>query len=582
MEDFTTLILKSSIWFFVGLLLYYTLTLIKVHLLWYVQPKMFVADKPMELLNDYFTKLFATIKKSPVLFRQVFQYLFHYDKVRFMVADDERVKPIKKRINILEGFTTFLKPFIIFSIVWIIIKVWIYSKFMYNPLTISLGKIQLLLNEIKEIPAIQFINNHKAVIFLTYTLVCILIPVLYNREEKTKKIKKYFSQYLIYLSLCLNISFFGAKSGTAVNASFENLVKLEAEVDSIHNQIFKNSFNIVVLKDVEESILNDDDKLDSINGLYKEGTLEFIKLSSDSESSMINELKRYHDELYANTKLDYAVEGNLQKIVIQKNYSSLNYFTNAFSDKASNENSYFGNKKEWNKSTGQKLLTAINEEKDKLINGTSSKRTKILSKFIDAIFDFGLDETLSSLFKSEVGETLGIKGHKTLKKLSSLLLSEEYKQKICSRFVDMVDKKKIIPKPDYSKIINEKVKYKPFKNTELTAINNANFNIINKLYKEKITTLINNIEVLNYATPELTARAKATYEKKFLFNYEEAANTTIINNKLKENLSIMTEIIEIAASENASGKVSILGYRICPKCFMPAIPGTPCIRIGRR
>ncbi|WP_278008983.1 hypothetical protein [Flavobacterium gyeonganense] len=197
------------------------------------------------------------------MIKTTFKYLFCYKEKDFLILKDEEAKPIKKRLNILDGFTTFLKPYLIFAFIWTVLEFWISRKLFYEQSKITFGKIQKLLIFIEVIPVVKFLQDNKAIIFLFYGIICVLIPFLYDREDSTKKFKKYFSQTLIYLSLLANISFFGAQTGKTTADKSKQLSELQTEIVAIHDSIYKDLVVGIEFNDLKDSLKYEDN-------LYKE------------------------------------------------------------------------------------------------------------------------------------------------------------------------------------------------------------------------------------------------------------------------------------------------------------------------
>ena len=75
MPDITQLIFKSSIWLFVGLLLYYALSLAKVFLLTDIQPKLIYENPAFKLNIKNLWKQFILSIKHSILHKSTFGYL---------------------------------------------------------------------------------------------------------------------------------------------------------------------------------------------------------------------------------------------------------------------------------------------------------------------------------------------------------------------------------------------------------------------------------------------------------------------------------------------------------------------------
>ncbi len=584
--DITKLILTSSYWFFFGILLYYFLSLIKVHILWYIQPKIYLNVEPQQLFKGYFSNLLNKITNSPKILIHTLRYLFIGKESGFKIIKDDRNKPVIKILNILDGLTIFLKPFIVFSIIWVIIKYFIERKFFYDPMTITLGEIQLFLNEINQIKILLYMSHNKGLIFLLYALLCILIPFLYEREEQTKKVKKYFSLFLAYFSIIGSVSFFGAKSGIAIDKASSEFTTLKAEVDSIHNQIFKKSLEIAIIEDIKEKVINDDDKLSKIAKQNQE-KINKITISTKNIKDayiVIDSLNLFIDGFNKHSILEDLPIYDTASEFKGREYTSLFYINEVFREEGDN---YFGNRNKWSKTKGLKILSNVEKNVEKVeairINKDKGIQIEKLSKIIDAIFDFGLGEGSAAFFETVFAKELKLNSHKTLKKVVDLLLSSKYKEKLNSTIIKAVKKFSDIsikksPQNDlrdsYQEMTSDKLRIVEESNADY--ISEKEMEIENMKLKEKISEIISKLKSKD-SDPNSETKIRTYYEEIYL-NIPNENNQLKLNYKLKKSYNEISKLVD-----NASNKIykraTIGGYEICPICFMPAIPNTPCIRI---
>ncbi len=447
-SDLTHLVLINPTWLLVGLLIYFILSLFKVHIIWDIQPKIYINTDEENIFKDYFKHFFSSFFKGTRLIKATFKYLFRYKEKDFLLLKDEQAKLIKKRLNILDGFTTFLKPYLIFAFIWTVLEFWVSRKLLYNESKIVLGEIQRLLTFIEGIPFVRLLQSNKGLIFLFYGIICVLIPFLYESEDSTKKFKKYFSRTLMYLSLLANISFFGVQTGKTTADKSKELSELQTEIIAVHDSIYKELVVGIELNDLKDSLKYDDD-------LYKEeinrfdsliGTTNTLQIESTLKLDLQSELAKYLADIKSNSTVENSTATNNNLLPSGRSKSTTSYFNNYYkanfnsSSTYSNYAEYMGNKSSWNKEAGETILSeAKNIVKDEA--NVTTPFEKKLEKILGCVFDYGFDASVTEVFND-----LGIGAHKTLKKVVSTILSENYKKTIIEKTIKILNFIKSNPK----------------------------------------------------------------------------------------------------------------------------------------
>ena len=260
MEDLTKYILISPTWLIFGLLIYSFISLIKVYLILYIQPKIF--NNPYnENVYEFFTfKFIGNLFKNSELIKSTLKYIFKYKEKDFQILENTKTKSLRVTYNILDGLTNFLKPYFFFAIIWAFFGIWISNKFYINESKMILGEIQKSLFFIENVPIIKYFQEYKSVIFLVYAIICIFIPILYYNEEMTKSLKKYLNLILLYLSLGANISFFGIQTGNMLSDKSKELSDLQLNITSIHDRIFKRLAVLLEYVDFKDILQTENEK----------------------------------------------------------------------------------------------------------------------------------------------------------------------------------------------------------------------------------------------------------------------------------------------------------------------------------
>lgn len=444
--DFTKLILSGLGWFFTGILFYFLLSLLKVHQILYVQPALLKGTGQRIRLSAYPMRLFTIIVEEPAIIKQTLGYLFRYRQENFTISKAKEVIPVKKAVNILDGFTTFLKPFIFFSIVWVFLKLWIGSKLLYAPLQVTLGGIQQLLDKISGLSFLQYINNHKGFVFFFYAIICIAIPYLFDREEKTKRVKRYFTYFLAYLSIIGSISFFGSSAGGKIKGTATELRQLRSEITEIHDHIYRQVTTAVILENTAEPILKEDSVLQE---LYQQAIAGSLELFHDSISLYNNKNFFQYDSLVTNMRkwkaLHLLEEADLSYppgVIVTHPSSSVEYMINRqrSGSSASFNDGYLIQPETWNKEKGLIILETVKQQFPEPNEAKIDKCRLVLKRLVEAGFDLGLTESINLFFKSKLAGLLTITNHKTLSKYVTLVFSEQFKEKVTEIVLNALSK----------------------------------------------------------------------------------------------------------------------------------------------
>ena len=517
-SDLTHLILINPNWLLFGLLTYFILSLFKVHIIWDIQPTIYNNRNGDNIFKDYFWNFFQSFFRGTRLIKATFKYLFNYKEKDFPLLKDDQAKPIKRWLNVLDGFTTFLKPYLIFAFIWTILEFWISNKLLYDESKISFGEIQKLLTIIEGIPFVKHLQNNKGLIFLFYGIICVLIPFLYEREDSTKKFKKYFSRTLIYLSLLANISFFGVQAGKTTADKSRNLSELQTEITAIHDSIYKELVVGIEFNDLRDGLKYDDE-------LYKEEINRFDSLTETTNKLQIDaslkldlqsELSKHHAEIETNSTVENSIAVNKNRHPNGGLKSPSAYFNNYYKTNFgsgstySNYADYMGDKSSWNKEAGKEILTEVNN----VVKEGAAVATvfeKKLEMILGCLFDYGLDASVNKVFGD-----LKIGTHKTLKKVVSTVLSENYKKTIVDKAIKILN----FIKPDFKTAKKTfEAKSTPYQTVTTEEFNKFSTENTNYFFKEEnsrieanIKRKINSFDIILPESSEIISRLRVKTE----------------------------------------------------------------------
>jgi hypothetical protein len=429
-NDKVLAMLLSTGWFAGGAVLYYIISLHKVYILWFVQPRIAnnTEGEEQKPFKHFYPRFFGAIRNRPQIFRFTIRYLFRYKAAEWVMLDD---KSVKRRIKWLEGLTKFLKPYLIISFIFIFLNLWIRSHFAYQALSITLGEIQELVNQISQLEWLTAMAEHKSIVLLIYGLLCIIIPFLYERAEQTEKIKNYFRHFLIYLSVFINVSFFATGVGAYLEGQQQELSRLGIEIIKIHEQIYLKANQMIVIKQVadyqkakETYYKQAADHLDKqittaaqrtdLDSLLQKKLLESLRhLALQLKTNLISPVAD-EDIPAFNTNVNDGALYTHQLLENKNDYDPADEVNHFYQEKVKPEKpnavyeAYFENKSTWNKQEGTRILDEL-KAIDAAANKKASPFMDKLKRFADTFISFGLELATDkgfSLSKSDVAEPI--------------------------------------------------------------------------------------------------------------------------------------------------------------------------------
>ncbi|MFB9108503.1 hypothetical protein [Flavobacterium gyeonganense] len=367
------------------------------------------------------------------------------------------------------------------------------------------------------------------------------------------------------------------------------------------------------------SRLTDFDSLTEItNNLQIESSLK-IKLQS--------ELAKHHAEIENNATLENSTAANNVPHPNRGPKSPSSYFnsfykTNFNSSSAySNYAHYMGNKSRWNKETGETILGEVKN----IVREETTVTTvfeKKLEKILGYLFDYGIDASLSEVFND-----FDIGAHKTLKKVFTTILSEDYKKTVTEKAISVLNSIKTNYKKAKETFVTKAKCYhisiadvNSFKETNTEFYNNQKMIAENTQLQRDIKNKINSLEIeipeKNVIIERLKERAldegifienekeavdyvqskgfdceteidfeeaiknkeREDYSKLFLF-HENKSNVKEYNLFLKKNKILLLNQTSNLTLKNALnltkfiGECNGTGAKICIKCGLPcALP----------
>lgn len=428
MKDLTSSFFEGPAWFFTGLLIYYVISVCKVFIIWYVQPKAYYdsSSKNNAWTSSFIKALFSNGK----LLWYTFKYIFSPDKDIFLIVENEKDKPVKRLLNILNGVTLFLNPYLIFAFIWTLLRLWIKTHFLYDETQIALGDIQRLLYDISKFPLSSFLIAYRNLIFFVCAITCILVPFLYNRWKTINRFKKHAAVFVTTLAFVANVSFFGTSAEILLANHETKLKELEVQITNIHDSIYTVGIamtipeEIYTLNEYEDRVKSHvrDSLLDNINKIFDKNRYLYRKRAEKSSlEAMVNRAFRlpfYKKNTFFDNNDRVKAYSHLLKECLKN--KATQYSKNEFSG-------YMSNMSSWNIEKGEKCLSAISDK----IGKNDIHKIK-LNRILGCIFDYSIQYGTENLF-----DLLKIEEYVTVKKIVSIIGTESFKTSFVNRMADV-------------------------------------------------------------------------------------------------------------------------------------------------
>lgn len=438
--DFTDLILKSSIWFLVGALLYYVLSFMKVHLIWEIQGRVWIPE--------YEKNIFVGVKKSSFmsffsrgdLHKGTFKYLFSFKEEDFEIFNHWFHGRLTKRVDSLNSLTFFFKSFIICGAAFTILRFWIVSEFLYDELTILAKEIDLLLDTLNSYSIFATLKEYKVWIYFSFALSLIFVPNYLISKLAKDKVKNNVFFYLNVFLVVLNISFFGISIGEETSSITDKLEKHKSEVLNLYYAATQDIAAEVLAVELADVLKKQEveftkeyyrfkKKVDARKYIY----LADKNIQLELESTLNNQLKLIS---ILKTKIENFKFNHRE--VSKKHQKRHGTKPDFFDDFVKNRNQEsqrnqkkrydFSNSEDWNLKKGHEL----NEFKKTLIR--SSPKNKYFSSVksvVKVLLQYGLGAIISGGFDND---KIGLESQNTLKKIVSIWANTKLQEYCRSKF----------------------------------------------------------------------------------------------------------------------------------------------------
>jgi hypothetical protein len=450
-ESLSHYLLPNSPYLLVGVGLYFLLTSFKVHMVWYIQPRLFDPAYENRLFHHYFRHYCSIVFSSNKLFTAVIPYLLQRQSEQFKVLDTPESKPIKLRLNILKQLTDILKPYLFFALFWLIVKYMIQLRLFYQPLQVTLGEVQQMMTFLKGCIFFGWLNDYESEILIVVGILCILIPFLATRGRVTEKVKRWFSLSLIYLSLLGSVTFFGADIGNLTDGKRRALVALQADVMNTHDKIFREAASEVIANDFTEQLETENDTYNKESGRYD--SISNIPIAALRHIEVIDKVRAQlasHAESFRNNHTitrSALIEQAIQEVKAKQGTAASFFAANTGAPPApvSPTEEYLYYPENWNKATGDALLADVEQ-----VLANNSKAATVTESRIRAVLDLVVEYVFDQYVK-EILVVAKLERHQIIQKVFAAVATEAYKERLVNRCIDLIDfikrTKKLGPQP---------------------------------------------------------------------------------------------------------------------------------------
>jgi hypothetical protein len=326
-------------------------------------------------------------------------FLFIFKRNTWIPIYYEGYKKPTFLLRLVDGMRLFLKPYLIIGFIWYFIQVVVFWRFDYDPVQITLGHAQLLINFIDKLPFVNFLSHHDKTAFVIIGLSFLYIPFLYDYRVKLKTFKDYAGSFLVYLSIVSSISLFGASTGKVTSARHERLSKLDLTIHAIHDSIFLKLAEQIIEKNYLPEIVRSQDSIEKDIESFSKALNSDIDSSGhnldsrqklgDTLSEMITALTNQYTLKSAPPAPPFTDVEDLSTEEL-----AFEFYVQDFGIHDSyNYGDYLGNVNDWKISDGKELWNIVKEETIKTpLNNKFRETIELLSEYLVGV---GAEKVLS-------------------------------------------------------------------------------------------------------------------------------------------------------------------------------------------
>ncbi|WP_340064655.1 hypothetical protein [Ascidiimonas aurantiaca] len=618
--NYTDLILQSAPYLITGCVLYMALTLIMVHILTFLQPKVYQyqvsKDRPF---RGYFKTLLNDMVSGPRLYGNTLRYLWPFHKISYPVMENDR---IERWLAVLRSFRNYIKPFIICALIFETLKWAISQKIAYEEMTMVLPKVQQALAYLDGLPLLEWVFDHRLFVNFFLGLLILMVPFLFYRRKRFKKWKAYLNAGFISIAILTNVTFFTGKLGDFHNEETRKLADLELRLETVHNRIYQriavDALDQNFTQALETAAEAYQMSVQEIEDRLPEDTKTFVNTSL--KDSLLADANRLIQPIRASKIITNWKPPGYFTANQEKGIEALKkFYTSKRNETTSPEIDYLTNREKWNLTDGEalykKVVAKVTERKKRSPRSFAkgSRNYMVLEEFYNLVAALTVNTLLSyielenkDLFKKAAKEFATFKRPEVLNTIIRFFAPHQKKAPVTGFLSDEVTEANTLKKRyDHMANVYKKKEQQlvaalkkenralerhirnKIESTVLTDVSNrlkkgsrllSNDSYISEGTKNEQTDLVNKTidewssvkkEILQEYQPEINS----LYRK--AVTYDNASNPATYNNYLKNRLGTVAAETTLAMAD-VFRNIPV----ICPCCFRDINTVRKCIPVN--
>jgi len=538
-------ILSTNTGLITGLLTFYALSLIEVHLRGFLQKEIsrsqWNSEKPFE---GYLKFLLKDIFGSLQLHIFTLRYLTPFLKISFPSIG---IRKIDFWVTFLNSLRIFFLPFVVCGCIFLFVSFEIKGYLPFDLTNTFYAVIQNNLVRLNENRVLNIIYEYKNFMYFFLGILFIVIPFLFLYRNHLKVSLKRFNQILIYIAILTNITFFSGVAASEHHNVNQELADVSLKIKEVHNRIYNKGSALIVY-----------DYIDDVEKNYSEYNLTLEELQSyviANRFSLADELLGEELEESLNKLIDSSRTSmvDFQRPILKINridpsysFETIRKHFNAKSN-SSGPIHYVFNQEKWTYNKGLTVEATL----DKHIAEVQAKAKK---KFSGSKGYLITEEIFSLLASSGIGVVTDLLSESVGEIAKALLksLSKASKNQIVERI--NLSLKGLYPKTPKKISINRN----SLKNIK------KEYNSVNEKYQKQDDELTRQVHILeeqlkNRMQNELANQVISDLKNIDYQNIELGVTSTKDNKKiLLENTSELKRLVEEALKDKKRTRAKII------------------------
>lgn len=386
---FSDLFLTPTIGLIVGLIVYYSLCLVIVHMRAFLQPE--IATKSIntnKVFSGYRSQLTKSILSSKRLHVYTLQYINPFSKISF---PGMKIRKIDRWVLFFLTIIAYLIPFLIIGIIYLFLSLEIKGYISFDLPNTFYSTIQTQLSNIQEDAFFKFLRTYKIWFNLFLGILIVLIPLLLANRKRIKLAQKRFNQLLVCIGILTNITFF---SGFLANESDQvksKLAELGIKIENTHKRMYAKIAGTILIKDYEDlnSDIQEFEKLNAALTKNKDADVNQI-VDDNLRKELENTLDHFIDSLRTTKVIIKPLKWPfISETRINSEFDQFKEIGKSYSKKPEKELDYFFNEKQWTYQEGIEMEKKVDACVAEIKVSTKSKITSTrINLLLDEVYSF--------------------------------------------------------------------------------------------------------------------------------------------------------------------------------------------------